>query len=50
MFNKGQLFDLNKTSEDQIIDAIIEGIPKDKDEFYIRHEPGTNVFTVRKEN
>ena len=49
MLNKGQLFDLTKTSEDQIVDKIIEGIPKDNDEYYIQHPPRTNVFTVRKE-
>ena len=49
ILNKGQLLDLNKTSEDQIFDKIIEGIPKDNDELYIPHTPGTNIFTVRKE-
>ena len=49
VLNKGQLFDLTKTSEDQIFDKIIEGIPKDNDKFYIPHTPGTNIFTVRKE-
>ena len=49
MLNKGQLFDLTKASEDQILDRIIEGIPKDNDEYYVQHTPGTNVFMVRKE-
>ena len=49
MLNKGQLFDLNKTTKDQIMDKIIEGLPKDNDDNYINHTPGTNVFTVRKE-
>ena len=35
MLNKGQLFDLTKTNEDQIFYQIIEGIPKDNDEFHI---------------
>ena len=48
MLNKGQLFDLTKTSEDQILDRIIEGIPKDNDEYYVQHTPGTNVFMGRK--
>ena len=49
LLNKGQLFDLNKTTEDQIMDKIMEGLPKDNDEFYINHTLGTNVFKVRKE-
>ena len=46
---KVRFFYLNKTTEDQIMDKIMEGLPKDNDEFYINHTPGTNVFTVRKE-
>ena len=49
MLNKGLLFYLNKTTEDQIMDKIMEGLTKDNDEFYINHTPGTNVFTVCKE-
>ena len=32
------------------MDEIIEGLPKDNDEFYIQHKQGTNVYTLRKEN
>ena len=50
MLNKGQLFDLNKTSEEQIMDKIIEGLLQDNGKFYIKHMPGTNAFTAKKEN
>ena len=32
------------------MDKIIEGLPKDNDEFYIEHKPGTNAFTLRKKS
>ena len=49
MINKPQLFDLNKTTEDQIFDKIIEGLPVDNDEFYIKYTAGSPVFTVKTE-
>ena len=32
------------------MDKIIEGLPKDNDEFYIEHKPGANAFALRKKN
>lgn len=29
---------------------VIEFLPKNNDEFDIEHKPGTNIFTLRKEN
>ena len=45
ILNKGQLFYLNKTTEDQIMEGLLKG----SDEFYINHASGTNAFTVGKE-
>ena len=50
ILNKNLIFNINKTKEGQIMDKIIEGLSKDNNEFYIEHKPGTNVFTLRKEN
>ena len=41
-------FNLKKTSGDQIIDKIIDGLPKDNDEYYVDHKKGTDVFALRK--
>ena len=49
MLNKPQSFDLNKTTEDQILDKIIEGIPTNNNEYYIEHSEGSSAFTVKKE-
>ena len=48
MLNKPQCFDLNKTTEDQIFDKIIEGSSQDNNEYYIKHIPGTEIFIVKK--
>ena len=45
--DKGLLFDLRKTSEEKIFDAIIEKIP-DNDKYYIKHRQGTNTFCIKK--
>ena len=49
MVNKHQYFDLNKTTEDQIFSKIIEGLPKNNEEYYIKHSDGSPVFTVMRE-
>ena len=48
ILNGDLIFDINKTKEEQIMDKIIEALPKDNHEFYIEYKAGTNVFTVRK--
>ena len=45
---KPLLFDLKKTSEEKIFDAIIEEIP-DKDKYYIEDRERTNAFRIRKD-
>ena len=32
------------------MDKIIENVPTDNDEFYVVHEPGTNSFSLRRED
>ena len=49
MINKLQFFDLSEGTEDQIFDKIIEGLPADNDEFYMKHAAGSPVFTVKNE-
>ena len=39
------LFDLKKTSEEQIFEAILEKIP-DENKYYIEHRGGTNSFRI----
>ena len=48
--NKTVLFDISKVNEGKIINRIIENLPKDNDELYIVHEPGTNAFSLRHED
>ena len=43
---KSLLFDLKKTREEKIFDAIIEKIP-DNSKCYIEHSEGTNAFLIR---
>ena len=50
MLNKPQVFDLNMTTEDQIFDKIIEGLPANNDEYYIKHSDTSQIFTVKKES
>ena len=50
MLNKPQFFYLSQTTEDQIFDKIIEGLPADNDEYYIQHCPGLTIFTVKIES
>lgn len=48
--NKNLTFNTKRTNEEKIIDHIIESLPVDNDFFYIKHRPGQNVSTLRKED
>ena len=48
--NKTVLFDTSKIDEEKIIDRILENIPGDNDDIYLIHEPGTNAFSLRRED
>ena len=48
--NKAVLFDTSKNDEQKIIDKILENIPGDNDTIYLIHEPGTNAFSLRRED
>ena len=41
--NKTVLFDTSKIDEDKIIDKILENILGGNDDFYLIHEPGTQM-------
>ena len=45
---KSFLFDLKKTSEEQIFEAILEKIPAD-DKYYIEHRDGTSSLRIRRD-
>ena len=38
------LFNFKKTSEEKIVERIIEKLPDDNDNLYIEHREGTNLF------
>ena len=42
------MFDLNKTSDEKLFDAIIEKVP-DNDKYYKEYREGTNAFHIRKD-
>ena len=46
---KPLLFNLKMVSESEIIDWIMDNLPIDNDTYYIDHETGSNVFTVKEE-
>ena len=48
--NKTVLFDPSKIYEEKIIERILEDIPGDNDNIYLIHEPGTNTFSLRRED
>ena len=50
ILNKTILSDVSKVNEEQIMDKIKKKLPTDNDEFYIAHEPGTNSFSLRRED
>lgn len=47
--NKPLVFNLKKTREDQIIERIIENLPKDNDEYYIEHRKDSNMFMIKQD-
>ena len=50
LLNKTILFDVSRVDEEKIMDKIIENLPSTNDDFYIIHEPGTNSFSLRRED
>ena len=47
--DKPLLFDLSKTTEDEIFDWLISNMSTDNNIYYIEHEEGSNVFRIRKD-
>ena len=45
---KSLLFDLKKSSEEKIFDAILEKIPENET-YFMKHREGTNAFCIRKD-
>ena len=51
ILNKTLIFDTSKIDQEIIMDRITDAInDKNNDEFYIKHQPGSNYFALRKEN
>ena len=50
ILNKTTLFDTSCINEEKIMDKILEALPADNDEVYVLHEPGTNTFTLKRED
>ena len=50
ILNKTILFNVSKINEERIIDKIIENLPVDNHELYIAHEPGSNSFSLKRED
>ena len=44
------LFGTSKMDEEKIIDRILENNPGDNDDIYLIREPGTNAFSLRRED
>ena len=49
LLTKTLLFDTSRVNEKFIMDKIIQTLPGGKDELYIVHEPGTNLFSLGRE-
>ena len=49
ILDKNLLFDLKKTSEEKILDRLIENLPEGNDQYCIEHREGTNSFRVRQD-
>ena len=47
--DKPLLFDMSKTTEDEVFDWLISNMSTDNDIYYIEHEEGSNVFGIRKD-
>ena len=53
ILNKKLIFDISMVNEETIIDKIIEGLDDpylENDNYWIKHEPGSNYFTLRLED
>ena len=51
ILSKTLIFDTTKINEEIIMDKIIEALnDKTNDEFYIEHPPGSNYFTLKRED
>ena len=50
ILNKTILFDVSRVDEEKIMHKIIENLPSTNDDFYIIHEPGTNSFSLRRQD
>ena len=50
ILNKTMLFDTCRINEKKIMDKFLEAFPVNNDELYILHEPGTNPFTLKRED
>ena len=48
--SKTILFNVSRVDEEIIMDKIIENLPSTNDKFYIIHKPGTNSFSLRRED
>ena len=44
------LFDTCRTNEEQVMDKTLEALAGDNDKLYVLHEPGTNAFTLKRED
>ena len=50
LLNETILFDVSRVDEEKIMDKITENMPSTNDDFYIIFEPGTNSFSLRRED
>ena len=50
ILNKTLLFDTLLIDEEKIFDKIIESLAAENDDIYTEHEPGTDMFVVKREN
>ena len=50
ILNKTILFPASKINEERIIDKIIENLPAYNNELYIAPEPGSNSFSLKRED
>ena len=50
ILNKTMLFDTCRINEEKIMDKFLEAFPVNNDKLYILHEPGTNAFTLKRED
>ena len=50
ILNKTVLFNASKVHGEKIKDTVMEYLPTDNEELNIVHEPGTNAFSLRRED